>query len=115
MAAARAADLILIPCRPGVLDLRAIGTTEELCRIAGKPAFVVLNAMPPLGSRIVDDAREAVAVHGIEVAPVTIGQRAAYAHALTVGLTAPEYEQQGKTADEIAALMKWLLHELLAR
>src|SRR5690349_17764518 len=27
LAAARASDLILIPCRPAILDLRAIGTT----------------------------------------------------------------------------------------
>lgn len=112
MAAARAADLVLIPCRPGILDLRAIGTTAELVKIAGKPAFVILNAMPPQGSRILDDARQAVAVHGIKVAPVTLGQRAAYAHALTVGQTAPEYELEGKAAEEIAALMNWLFAAL---
>ena len=33
MTAARAADVCLIPCRPGILDLRAIGSTTELCRI----------------------------------------------------------------------------------
>jgi chromosome partitioning protein len=115
MAAARSADLVLIPCRPGILDLRAIGTTAELCKIAGKPAYVVLNAVPPLGTRVLDDARQAVSVHGIEVAPVTLGQRASYAHALTVGLTAPEYEQQGKAAEEIVAMMEWLQRELPAR
>ena len=35
LAAARAADLILIPCRPAILDLRAIGQTIELARLAG--------------------------------------------------------------------------------
>src|SRR5271169_3766724 len=44
LAAAKAADLILIPTRPGILDLRAIGTTADLAKLAGKPAFVVLNA-----------------------------------------------------------------------
>jgi chromosome partitioning protein len=112
MAAARAADLVLIPCRPGILDLRAIGTTAELVKIAGKPAFVILNALPPQGSRILDDARQAVAVHGIKVAPVTLGQRAAYAHALTVGQTAPEYEPDSKAAEEIAAMLDWLIAAL---
>src|SRR4051812_10256439 len=37
LAAARAADLILIPCRPAILDLRAIGTTVDLAKLAGKP------------------------------------------------------------------------------
>jgi chromosome partitioning protein len=108
MAAARAADLVLIPCRAGILDLRAIGTTAELVKIAGKKAFVLLNALPPRASHILSDAQEAVAIHGIEVAPVTLQQRAAYGHALTAGQTAPEYEPDGKAADEIAALRAWL-------
>ena len=44
LAAAKAADIILIPCRPGILDLRAIGTTADVAKLAGKRAFVVLNA-----------------------------------------------------------------------
>lgn len=108
LAAARAADLVLIPCRPGILDLRAIGMTAELVKIASKPAFCILNALPPGGTRIIEDARAAVAVHGLKVAPVGMGQRAAYAHSLTLGLTAPEYEPPGKAAEEIAAIMDWL-------
>jgi chromosome partitioning protein len=88
--------------------LRAIGTTAELAKIAGKPAFVVLNALPPGASNIESDARQAVAVHGVKVAPVTLQQRAAYGHALTAGKTAPEYEPDGKAAEEVAALWKWL-------
>lgn len=34
MAATRAADLVLIPCRAGILDLRAIGSTAELVKLA---------------------------------------------------------------------------------
>ncbi len=36
LAAARAADLILIPCRPGAFDLEAITTTLSLAEIARK-------------------------------------------------------------------------------
>ncbi len=108
LAAAEAADLVLIPCRPGILDLRAIGTTARVVKLAGKPAYVVLNTVPPRASNVLADARAAVAVHGLEVAPVALQQRAAYAHALTAGQTAQEYERGGKAADEIAALYKWL-------
>lgn len=108
VAAARAADLVLIPCRAGILDLRAIGMTAELVKLTGKPAFVVLNALPPGASIIESDARQAVSVHGVKVAPVALQQRAAYGHALTVGMTASEYERDGRAAGEIAALMKWL-------
>lgn len=108
LAAAEAADLVLIPCRPGILDLRAIGTTARIVKLAGKPAFVVLNTIPPRASNVLADARAAVAVHGLDVAPVAIQQRAAYAHALTAGQTAQEYEQDGKAAEEITALYAWL-------
>src|SRR5271163_3726008 len=69
LAAAKAADIVLIPCRPGILDLRAIGTTAELVKLAGKRAYVVLNDMPVRATQVLADARAAVAVHGLEVAP----------------------------------------------
>lgn len=50
LAAAEVADLVLIPCRAGILDLRAIGTTARTIKLSGKQAFVVLNAMPPPGA-----------------------------------------------------------------
>jgi chromosome partitioning protein len=108
LAAAEAADLVLIPCRAGILDLRAIGATARLAKIAGKPAHVILNSMPPRATNIIADAIEAVRVHGLDVAPVTIQQRAAYAHALTAGQTAQEYEPGGKAAEEMAELYAWL-------
>jgi chromosome partitioning protein len=112
LAAAEAADFVLIPCRPGILDLRAIGTTVRIMRLAGKPGSVVLNAMPPNAPHVVADARAAVAVHGLAVAPVTVQQRAAFQHALTLGQTAHEYEPGGKATAEIAELYQWLSEEL---
>ena len=108
LAAAEAADLVLIPCRPGILDLRAIGTTARVVKLAGKPAYVVLNTIPPRALNVLADATAAVAVHGLEVAPIALQQRAAFAHALTAGLTAQEFERDGKAAEEIAALYAWL-------
>src|SRR2546426_12742731 len=112
LAAAEAADLVLIPCRAGILDLRAIGTTARAVKLAGKTAYVVLNAVPPRASHILADARAAVAVHGIEVAPVGLRQRAAYAPALTAGETAQEYEPHGKATEDMAAFYTWLRRAL---
>jgi len=112
LAAAEAADLVLIPCRAGILDLRAIATTARIVKLAGKRAFVVLNAVPPRAPNIIADARAAVAVHGLDVAPLALQQRASYAHALTVGQTAQEYEPDGKAAEDIAQLYAWLGREL---
>ncbi len=107
LGAAQAADAILIPCRPGILDLRAIGATVQIARLAGKPAAVVLNACPTQGRALADEAAEAVRGYGIEVAPVRLTQRAAFAHALAGGQTAQEYEPGGKAAEEIRQLYEW--------
>jgi chromosome partitioning protein len=106
LAAARSADLILIPCRPAILDLKAIGLTVDLATLAGKPARVVFNAVPARGT-LADEAATAVASYQVPIAPVRIGQRAAYVHALTRGQTAQEYEPESKAAAEIKRLYKW--------
>jgi chromosome partitioning protein len=112
VAAAEAADLILIPCRAGILDLRAIATTARIVKVTGKPAFVVLNAAPVRAPRLMEDAMAAVQQHGLAVAPTVIHQRSAYAHSLTAGQTAEEYEPEGKAAEEIGELFKWLANLL---
>jgi chromosome partitioning protein len=111
-AAAKAADLVLIPCRHGFLDVNAIGTTAELVERAGKPGFVVFNQMPPRATNILADVTQAVSTYGVRVAPVTLHQRAAYGNALTAGQTAQEFEPKGKAGEEIAKLYAWL-HETI--
>lgn len=108
MGAIRAADLVLIPSRPNILDLRAISSTADLVKLTDKPAFVVLNTMPPRASQLLGDATAAIELHGLKVAPVTLPQRAAFAHALTMGQTAPEYEPGGKAAEDTAELFQWV-------
>lgn len=111
LAAARAADLILIPCRAAILDIRAIGSTIDLAKLANKPAIVVLNTVPPRGS-LIEDAVQAIRGYGVDVAPVHIGNRAAFQHSLTAGLTAQEYEPGSKAAEEITQLYKWTWRQL---
>lgn len=111
LAAARAADLVLIPCRPAILDLRAIGNTIDLVNLAKAQACIVLNAVPPHGT-LGDDAEAAVGEYKLAVAPTRIGQRIAFQHALTLGQTAQEYEPQGKAAKEIRQLYKWACKQI---
>jgi chromosome partitioning protein len=103
LAAARAADLILIPCRPGILDIRGISTSVDLAQLAKRPALVVLNAIPPRGG-LADQAAEAIQPYGIDVAAARISQRAAFYHSLTAGQTVVEFEPDGVAAEEIRAL-----------
>jgi chromosome partitioning protein len=101
--AARAADLILVPCRPAILDLEAIASTLELVRAADTPAVVVLNAVAPIGTEA-EEAAEAVSGLGAEVCPARLVNRVAFSRALISGQTAQEFEPGGKAAQEIQAL-----------
>lgn len=103
LAAARAADLILIPTRPAILDLRAIVSTKELADIAKTPALAVINAAPPRG-HLADEAAEVIRSYGLDVCPVTLAQRAAFVHSLTVGQTVLEFEADSKAGEEVRAV-----------
>jgi chromosome partitioning protein len=107
LAAARAADLILIPCRPAAFDLNAIGTTLNLAAVAGKSAFVVLNAVPPLG-KVGEEARRALQSEGVDVAVPVLHQLVAFSHAVNDGRTAQELDSKSKAASEIDALFAWV-------
>jgi chromosome partitioning protein len=111
LAAARAADLILIPCRPSILDLRAISNTIDIAKIAGKSVSVVLNSVSTRGS-LAEEAAAAVAVYEVNIAPVQIGQRAAFMNALTNGQTAQEYEPNGKGSNEMQQLYMWTCKQI---
>jgi chromosome partitioning protein len=111
LAAARVADLILIPCRPAILDLRAIRHTIDLARIAQKPVFVVLNSVSHRGNSA-QDAQEAVESYQVPIAPVLLGQRAAFVNALTLGKVAQEYETKGKASEEIQQLYVWMNQQI---
>lgn len=109
---AEIADLIVIPTRPAILDLRAIGRTVAIVRHARRPAAIVINAAPPgrgvSEASIVAEARRELAAYELPVAPVTIGHRAALSYALNDGRAVTEFEPDGKAADEIKALWAWM-------
>jgi len=112
-AAAALADLVLIPTRPAIFDLKAIGATVDIVAGAKIPAFIVLNGTPaPRGfgeASTTADARRALAEYAIPVAPVSIGLRAALAHALVDGRAVNEFDPAGKAALEMTNL--WQLTE----
>jgi chromosome partitioning protein len=110
LAAAKAADFILIPCRPAAFDLNAIGTTLSLAALAGKPAYVVLNAVPPQGKQAAE-ARDALSKGGMQVADPVLHHLVAFSHAVNDGRTAQEYDSKCKAASEVALLMAWIIKQ----
>lgn len=114
LAAAKAADLVIIPCRPQAYDLETVPATRELLALAGNtPAIVVLNAVPHSGDRH-EQARQTLAAIGVAVCPQTIGHRAAFGDAGAVGLTASEYDPRSKASEEIQLVYKYV-SRLLAK
>src|SRR5215471_7351116 len=100
LAAAKAADLILLPCRPAIYDLETVATTLELIRFAGdKPVAAVLNGVPPRGTKR-EKAEDVLRELGLPVCPASLGWRTAFSDAGAMGLTAQEYDATSKSAIE---------------
>jgi chromosome partitioning protein len=112
-AAAALADLVLIPTRPAIFDLKAIGATVDIVAATKTAAFIVLNGTPASRgfgeASTTADARRALADYGVPVAPISIGLRAALAHALVDGRAVNEFDPLGKAAVEMNNL--WQLTE----
>jgi chromosome partitioning protein len=88
LAAARLADLILIPCRPSALDIDAIGASLHLgLELAGKPTYVVINAAPPR-SLLANEAAAALAKAGAAVVSVRLALRVDFVNPLPAGQSA---------------------------
>ena len=104
---AQYADLVLIPCRPSVLDINAIQSTLDTLKLTSTPAAIVLNGIPTFGNRE-QEARDAISGMA-SIAPVAIYNRVAYADALNDGRAVNEYDPRGKAATEIMSLYKWCM------
>lgn len=110
--AVRAADLALIPCRPGFFDTAAMSFTANLLKLAGKPGFVVFSQVPTRADTLLAEVTDALGTYGLTPAPAAIHLRAAYSHAIPGGQSAQEYEPKGKAAGEVSALYRWLQDKL---
>jgi chromosome partitioning protein len=103
LATARSADLVVIPTRQGILDLRAIGASIEIANLAKRRAVLVVNAAPQ-GGAAQEAAEAARDSYGIETSSTAVRQRAVFGHALVEGKTASEVEPDGRAAGEISEL-----------
>jgi len=102
------ADLVVIPLRPSILDIQAVGGTVEAVRGTGTLARMVLNACPaPRGmaeAAVTLDARKALAGYGVPVAEAAIADRRDFARALNGGEAVSEFAPASKAAAEIHQL-----------
>jgi chromosome partitioning protein len=109
--AARAADLVLIPSRPNIVEVETLPQVSDLLRLAGNPpAFVLLNGIHPTAGRAtVADVHDAIhSLFGLTVCPVHLCQRNAYAEAMTSGRVPQEVDPDGKAGDELNRLFEFV-------
>lgn len=100
-AAARVADLVLIPLQPSLPDLNTVAATLDIIRLAGgKPARALLARVRATGNRH-DETTSWLASKGVEVCPFTLGERVIFQDAYALGLGVSEAEPGGKAAEEI--------------
>jgi chromosome partitioning protein len=109
---ARAADLVLIPCRPTAFDLAAAGSAVDILRAAEAPAAFILSACPLRAPEIVETRTVLTVRYGLPVAPVEITERRAFARAVATGRAVTEFDSHGKAAEEIRALWRWIKEQM---
>jgi chromosome partitioning protein len=106
--AIRAARLVIIPCRPGLLDIDAVQETIEFSRRLGTPYAVVLNGAPPkredAESPVVTAARECLAELNVPVWGGQITHRVSFSLAVSRGEGVQEQDLDVSSCAEIARL-----------
>ena len=103
--AASKADLVLVTCKPSVMDLRAIQSTLRLADIAKVTPHVLLTQTEAQGTRR-EEAMTTLRKLGVSVLPVATTKRVAYMDSLIDGRTAQELEPSGKAADECLSIFQ---------
>ena len=113
---AAAADLVLIPLRPSILDIRAVDSTAAIVRSSKTPALLVINACLPPQERgeapSTADARKALETLEMPVAATSLAQRVDYQRALNDGEAVSEFAPDSRAAAEMKRLWAEVEQEL---
>lgn len=100
LAAAQAADVVIVPVQATTADLTTVSNTMDIIKMAKVDrSFAVLTRIKAQGTRHVE-AASVLKGMGLEVCPHTLGDRVAFQDAATMGQTPLEYEPNGKSALE---------------
>ena len=108
-AAARVADLVIIPLRAGPHDMRTIPATLSVVERFGKPVVFVLNGAI-VGARITNEAISLLSQYG-PLAPV-MHQRVDYATSMIDGRTAMEIRTMSPAIEEIRTFWVYIQRRL---
>jgi chromosome partitioning protein len=104
IAAAKAADFVLMPIQPQLYDIETLASLKDVLTLAGNPRAAVFVNRAPIQGRRHTETQEAVLAHGFAVCPVVLFARAAHGDAGNIGQAAAEYDPDGKAAQEMKEL-----------
>lgn len=110
----RAADLVLLPVRPGPFDIDAAGATIDVLRTSRTDGLFLLSQIPPRGSEADDtEALLSESYPDVDVLAARITTRKAYMTALIGGMAVREFEpDSSKAVLEIEALFNEIVEKL---
>jgi chromosome partitioning protein len=91
-------------------DLEQVSVLVDMLKKLRKPGGIVLNRTPTRASAL-NMARSALATFGLPICPQAVSQLVAHPYASAGGLTASEWEPEGKGAQELAGVWDWLVKE----
>jgi len=103
----RKCDLTLIPCQPTGMDVRAALAILEIAKFENKPAFVVMNRVPPHGKHTAESIATLQA-QGARVLKSQLGNRVAFSSGMLDGYTAMSGGRKTSARDEVENLRKEL-------
>ena len=108
IAAAKAADFVLMPIQPQLYDIETLGSLKDVLTLAGNPSSAVLVNRAPVQGKRHTETQEAATGQGFAVCPVVIFARAAHGDAGNIGQSAAEFEPKGKAAQEMSDLYSYI-------
>jgi chromosome partitioning protein len=110
--ACRAADFVLVPCKPSIMDVDAIAATLDITAFAKRPCAVVLNDCNTTTDADLAGTRGGLTDRGVPLYGGALYHRVGFSRPLSGGLCAQESEPGGRAAQEIDALFAWTMGEL---
>ena len=108
-AVCQAAQHVIVPTRPSVMDLESVAGTLALARQVGTPASVLFNLVPSRSKELRGAQRE-LSRRGCELMPTALTDRVAYRRAVALGKIASDFDDKAaRELDQVWGLMQGLV------
>jgi chromosome partitioning protein len=109
----KAADFVLVPCRPLDVDIQSSRSTVQAAVNIGKPYAYLMNIAPSAHDRKrAKEVQKYLREKGNKVADQIIVQRIEVPDAIAAGLGVNEYRPKSESTAEFASLYAWLKKEV---